>query len=141
MSALALTDLPYLRIELLEPSRQQQQSRPKVTAMTDERLEWHLWNWEQWQYRQKGSYGRGYPSRGLSGMGCSGSSDVDAMVQNADTRCATAVEAILSDLSPAERCAVHAVHLAAVFRMRDLQGAYDRATEAVRKGLTMRGIP
>jgi hypothetical protein len=108
--------------------------------MSDDRLEWHLWNWEQWQFRQRGSYGRGYPSRGLSGMGCSGSSDLDAMIANADVRCAKAVEAILGECSPAERAAVHAMHLAAVFRLRDLKGAYDRATERVRKGLERRGI-
>lgn len=121
------------------------------TAMTDDRLEWHLWNWEQWQYQQRGHYGRGYPSRGLSGMGCSGSSDLDAMTAAVDRRCADAVDAILNGLTPALRCAVHAVHLAAVFRFGRageseeakaayLAELYDRATEAVRKGLFERGI-
>lgn len=108
--------------------------------MSDDRLEWHLWNWEQWHYQQKGHYGRGYPKRAHGPMGASGSSDFDQMVAAADTRCALAVEAILNDLPPAQRCAVHAVHLAAVYHLRNLQSSYDHATEAVRAGLTKRGI-
>jgi hypothetical protein len=78
-------------------------------------------------------------------MGCSGSSDLDAMTATADRRCAEAVEAVLNELAPALRCAVHALHLAAVFRFRGgpetIADLYDRATDAVRRGLMVRGIP
>jgi hypothetical protein len=74
-------------------------------------------------------------------MGASGSSDLDAMIATADRRCAEAVEAALNDLPSALRCAVHAVHLAAVFRFRgDVESLYDRATESVRRWLMARGI-
>jgi hypothetical protein len=119
----------------------QQYECSSPSYMSDSRLEWHMWNWEQWQFQQRGHYGRGYPSRGLSGMGASGSSDLDAMIATADRRCAEAVEVVLNDLAPALRCAVHAVHLAAVFRFRDdVESLYDRATEAVRRWLMARGI-
>ncbi len=74
-------------------------------------------------------------------MGVSGTSDFDSMVAAADATCARAVEPILDGLSPAERCAIHHRHLAAVFGFPrvDVDVAYDRALEAVQRGLTCGG--
>lgn len=111
------------------------------SGMDDDRLEWHLWNWAQWHARDY-KVGRGYPPRGLSGMGCSGASDFDSMVAAVDARCAAAVEAILDGMPPAQRGAIHAIHLHAVYRFPrlNLQACYEGACERLRKGLDSRGI-
>lgn len=112
--------------------------------MTDDRLFWHLSNWSEWQ-KQDG-VGIGYPRFASGGMGVSHGigERFNLNVSEADARCARAVEAILEGVTPAERCAVHHVHLHAVYRFgreTSVEAAYDRAVEKVRKGLRARGIP
>lgn len=113
--------------------------------MTDERLDWHLWNWENWHYRgQTGDLARGFSNLASSGIGRKSSSDFDSMVASVDDRCALAVETILDECTPAQRSAVHHFHLAAVFRFPHIgygaKVAYDEARERIRAGLTKRGI-
>jgi hypothetical protein len=102
-----------------------------------DRCDWHLANWAMWM-GQTGLKLR-YPSRAAC-IGKSGSNDFDAMVANADTRCAMAVDAIIDDLPTTERLAVYHIHLAAVWRLRFLDACYARAKVHITNGLTMRGI-
>lgn len=106
--------------------------------MAPDRVFWHLWNWANWQ-RCGGDDGD-YESRASSGIGRSSSRDFDAMVAEADSRCAMAVEAILDNLTSAQRCAVHVKHLDAVYRLRDLEASYDSACLSIGRGLDRRGI-
>lgn len=73
-------------------------------------------------------------------MAGSGSTDFDAMVANADARCAMAVEAALGDCTPAERAAVHNKHLHCVYVIRDEEQHYNSAREHLKKTLTRHGI-
>ncbi len=133
------------RVWLLRPAARRDDAshvhRPAF-RMSDERLAFHLVNWADWQRTRASDYGRRYPSRASGRMGVSGASDFDSMVEVADAICARAVEAILDGLAPAERCAVHHRHLAAVFRFPrvELERAYTAACEAIRRGLRSRGI-
>lgn len=116
---------------------------PRDSAVTDDRLEFHLWNWENWQRRSRfWSFRRlWYPGRASGGMGNSGSIDFDAMVAHVDTRCAKAVEAALNNCAPAERCAVHHKHLDAVYRFRlPLDVLYAAALARIADHLTRAGI-
>ena len=74
-------------------------------------------------------------------MTVSHGSDFDGMVAEVDRRCAEAVESALDDCTVAERCAVHHIHLHAVYRPRiGLDAAYASARTHVAAGLDARGI-
>lgn len=108
--------------------------------MSDDRLRWHFENWAVWQ-RMDGIE-TGYMRHASGGIGVSHGSDRIARLENeADARCARAVEALLEGLPVAQRCAVHHFQLQAVFRFRgDAVALYALAGECVRRGLTKRGI-
>lgn len=107
--------------------------------MTDDRIDWHLWNWARW-HRQAGER-VGYSSR-ASGFSRTGLRDFDAMVATVDSDCAGAVEAVLDGVSVSERCAVHHFHLDAVYRFPriPLADTYNAARAAIGRGLDRRGI-
>jgi hypothetical protein len=102
-----------------------------------DRCDWHLANWATWM--RVSGLALWFPSRALA-IGKSGSSDFDAMVATADTRCAVAVDAIIDGLPLPERLAVYHIHLAAVWRLRFLDAYYASAKDHVAEGLTKRGI-
>lgn len=104
--------------------------------MDDARIDWHLWNWERWM--QDGRIVRGYPSRASVG-GSTASRDFDAMVADADNRCAMACDAIIESLPLREHAAVYSAHLTAVRRV-DLTGAYDTAKAKIGRSLDRRGV-
>jgi hypothetical protein len=109
--------------------------------MSDERLDWHVWNWARW-HRARGRRQGDHQGRASGGIGKSGSSDFDAMVAAEDTRSAYAVEAIVNDLPAPQSNALHHVQLEAVFRFTraDPRPHYDAALAAIRAGLVKRGI-
>ena len=108
-------------------------------GMTDDRVDWHLWNWSQWMRRN--SHRLGYPRLASGGMGRSAHSDFDEMVQAADARCARAVDAIIEALPAAQRIAVHHKLLASVYRVRaDLATSYADACDRIRRELMRKGI-
>jgi hypothetical protein len=108
--------------------------------MTDDRIDWHLWNWERWMRRDRGR-GAGYPRQASGGIGRSHRSDFDTMVETADSRCARAVDAIVGGLTPACRGALYNKHGLAVFRgIRDEPGHYDEARRVIGRKLTRKGI-
>lgn len=107
-------------------------------GMTDDRLEFHLWNWEQWMHRSK--VDRGYPRKSAGGW-TDGNSDFDTMVERVDARCARAVDAIIDGLPSPQRIAVHIRHLAAKWPGRiDIETEYSGACERIKRELTKRGI-
>lgn len=109
--------------------------------MNTDRIEWHLWNWARWQYR--GALVNGYASRASGGFRSGALREFDALVIEADNACALAVDAILNGCDMAERCAVHHLHLGAVYRFADLfplLDAYQRARLAIGRGLDARGV-
>lgn len=110
-------------------------------GMTDERLDWHLWNWERWQFRG-GMPRLRLPGRASGGMGRSHCSDFDEMVQRVDTRCARVVNAIVWHTLPEpQKVAVlyeHGVIL--MHGLKDLLAAYDAACERIKRELMKRGI-
>lgn len=113
------------------------------------RLDWHLDNWAAW-HRSRDD---------LAELGCkteslwSGNYDNERETQNADTRQAEAVEAIVNSdqsaavpdgFTPVERVALHFMHLGtAVYRFNrePLDVIYERAREKLSRGLLRRGIP
>ena len=115
---------------------------PRDSRVTDDRLDFHLWNWANWHRSSVAATVRAlwYPA-GASGMAVSHGSDFDGMVAEVDHRCAEAVESALDDCPTAERCAVHHVHLHAVYRPRiGLDAAYGSARLRLAAGLDERGI-
>lgn len=104
-----------------------------------DRVDWHLSQWVKWM--RKGRYGKGYPTKtpGLSGGWAT--KTFEEMVESTDDRCAAITDAVIRDLSPAEQSAIHAVHLAAVYTLREpIHVVYERARERVRLGLEARGV-
>jgi hypothetical protein len=109
--------------------------------LDNDRIDWHLWNWTRWQHT--GALVVGYASRASGGFRSGSLHEFDAMVVEADNECAIAVDVILAGLSPAQRCAVHHVHLDAVYRFVDavlLATAYSAARFAIGRGLDVRGV-
>lgn len=107
--------------------------------MTEDRVEWHLWNFANWE---RGGW-RGQlamPSR--SGCVQVDHADFDKMVEEADRRCAEATGAVISALPANERAAVHAKHLETLWTLPErVLGLYYRsAVGLVGRGLDRRGI-
>lgn len=113
-----------------------------VLGMDDDRLDWHLWNWSNWQRSSFAGTVRAlwYPASSPA-IGISHGADFDELVAAVDQRCAEAVESALDGCTVAERCAVHHVHLHAVYRPRiGLDEAYQAARRKIADGLDERGI-
>lgn len=111
--------------------------------MTDDRVRWYLWNWERYSLRHKstsGSSGEGYPRRSLVFKGSNNSLTFEEMCRTADRISARAVDAIVDGLPQAQKLAVHHIHLASVFRLRNLEDTYDLARAAIGAGLERRGM-
>ena len=77
-------------------------------------------------------------------MGGTSSRTLESMWAEGDTQLAKALESILAGLTPAERNAVHHVHLGAVYRFPQVgaavEQAYARAMRKIWDGLAARGI-
>jgi hypothetical protein len=109
-------------------------------ALTDDRVDWHLWNWQRWQQhsRSPGQFS-GRASGGIIGRS---SVDSDEMLNELERNCATATEACLWDMSPRHRLSVHIVYeINTVYRLRDLEAAYAEARGFLAMGLWRRGVP
>jgi hypothetical protein len=113
-----------------------------MRGMTEERLTWHFENWAEWQRDQRTDFGWGFENADGSGAISGSSREFDAMVDEADMRCAQALDAILDGLPPIQSCAVYHRYIAAVFSFHRalLDQALILAREAVRLGLMRRGI-
>lgn len=78
--------------------------------MTEDRVEWHLWNWSRWMYGGKTMHLR-ERSRASCGVGNGTVGDFDDMVELADRSCAEVTDACIDGLPEAERSCVYAKHL------------------------------
>lgn len=109
--------------------------------MTEQRLDWHLWNWANWMRRDAGVV-RGYAGRasgGLRGNGTTGAFEEECYA--VDLRCARAVDAAIEGLPSPEKVAVYHYNLGALRHgVIGIGDVYDEARERLRKELTRRGI-
>lgn len=143
MSAIALTGAQLLigpQSEIAKPVL-----KKSANGMSEDRVTWHLQNWAEWHRDRKTSFGNGYGSR-ASGpfVGATNTREFEAMVVEADNRCAAAVEAILDGIPAMQRFSVHHQHLDAVYRFRRAEQVhvvlYANARMAIARGLSIRGI-
>lgn len=114
-------------------------ANPYARPTDHRRLDELLDNWAKWM--------RGYEmqhrlSTKTSHIFSSGSSDFDGMVNEADLRDASVVNAVIEDLSPAEQCSVHNKHLNAVWRFNreSSDDVYLRARAGISGGLFRKGV-
>jgi hypothetical protein len=107
-------------------------------------LDTHLDTWARYMRRWRASDDVGYPDHsagfGEAAGGAVCDDTFEHLCDSADAYAARAMEAIIDGLPPDQRAAVYHVHLAAVFRMRDLPGSYERARIAIRQKLAGRGL-
>lgn len=96
------------------------------------RVEWHLENWARAHRSYK-------PSESRRG-GPSWSADFEGMVNQADLRCALAMDAIVEALERRQEHALHVQYLGLRNRLEGLQEAVEAARGAVARGLNSRGI-
>lgn len=97
-----------------------------------ERVEWHLQNWA----RAHRSYTGHRPRKG----GRSFASDLESMANQADLRCALAMDAIIEALEPRQEHALHVEYLGLKNRLEGLAEALEAARGAVAKGLNAKGV-
>ncbi len=104
-----------------------------------DRVEWHLANWKTWMHTGR-SVDR-LPRRS-TGIGNSHSTSFDDMIEASDVRCAMITDAIISDLPPAQSCAVHRKYLSSVYRFpRDnFVDMLELAKKAIGIQLAIRGV-
>lgn len=110
--------------------------------MTEDRIDWHLWNWERWMTFNSVP---GRLPRCASG-GVSGYTSLDwdssADYFELDIRLGAAVQAVIDGLSQRQQIAVKVQHgiMSAVYRLRDHSDAYEQARAEIGCGLHRRGI-
>lgn len=107
--------------------------------MMPERVEWHLSNWAHWVAAESPELW--YPRRSAVLMG-SMHSDFDALVAEVDSHCAATVEALVQDLTPAQRAALEHRWLGTSWRFprHNLDELLRAASDLIGQGLDKRGI-
>lgn len=106
-------------------------SRP---GLSETRVTELLENWATYMHRPEGP-------RGFSAAAsCMGGFRTRQQGPKVDRDAALITGAVIDDLRPAHRAAVHNAHLGAVFRVRDQARMYSEARETIRAGLNRRGI-
>ena len=118
-------------------------TRPHLgPTLTQDRIEWHMWNWEQWMHRKTRE---GYEPGTASGFGNLETFDTDSQ-RGFELYCinsAKAVQAIIEGFSLRLKLAVNVQHglVAAVFRLPGGHAAaYEEACALVGSQLAKRGI-
>lgn len=106
---------------------------------TPDRVDWHLHNWTTWMHTGR-SVDR-LPSRSMA-IGNSHSTSFDDMVDASDIRCAGITDAIISDLPPAQSCAVACKYLCSIYRFQrdNYIEMLDLAKKAIGIQLGVRGV-
>lgn len=111
-------------------------------TLTQDRIEWHMWNWEQWMHRRTQE---GLPSSTANGFDDLPTYDRDSE-RGFELYCinsAEAVQAVIEGFSLRLRLAVNVQHglVAAVFRLPGGHAAaYEEACALVGSQLAKRGI-
>jgi len=107
--------------------------------MTEDRVEWMIWNWARWMHAGKSSHLRAKTSS--VGKTSSGST-FDEMVETVDKRCAAATDSCVDALRPNDKAAVYAMHLQGRWYLPDpmLAPHYRTAVVEIGRNLDRRGI-
>lgn len=102
-------------------------------------VEWNLQNWARFQ--REGGLPDGAPTEASGGLQCYTSMDFDGMCERMDAELASITAVVVEQLAPAERCAIHAGYLEAVWRFREpFSVILDRSKLNVQQGLRKRGV-
>lgn len=111
-----------------------------IGGMAEARLEWHMANWARWMRHDQ--LADAWPHRAIGCIGGGYSTSLEDMEDEADLRCARAVDALVTGLCLAERIAVQHTYLHAVFRLprHSLPVLLERARTTIASGLVRRGI-
>lgn len=102
------------------------------------RIDWHMSNWERYM-RSRGLLNLAYSAS----QGSRGGSDFEDMCRDSDQVSAKAVDALISDLSPARQASIWVEHgLTSVWRFprANQHVLYEEAKVEIDKGLKARGI-
>lgn len=115
---------------------------PVDPAGSPSRTLWHLDNWRRWM--RSGSPVNGHPARSLVLSNGGASASFDDMAECEDRRCAKITDALISNLPPPQRLALH-VHARLATMPRTLtaalyQQALDAALIALGRQLAIRGV-
>jgi hypothetical protein len=113
--------------------------------LTEDRVEWHLWNWARWYYasREKGT---GYASRASGGFENYTTSrsgkDWETEYDEICKRQADATDAIIDGLQPTYKAAIYAKHLEGAWALPEASLAlyYRAAVPLIGRGLDRRGV-
>ena len=112
---------------------------PKI--LDDDRIGELLSLWARWMRSNQPLRELWYPDTAAGCVGGGYSHDFDTMVADMDIQQAEAVNAAITDLTPAEQCSIFNVHLGSVFRMRGVtEGVYEEARYTLRVVLPQGGI-
>jgi len=111
-----------------------------IAGMPEARLEWHLDNWRDWM--RAGVVTDGFPEHSAVCQGGGTSATFEELVEAVDTRCAEAVDALISGLTPSELAAISHIYLHAVFRFprNNLDDLLLSGRFKIAGGLVMRGF-
>lgn len=109
--------------------------------MTDDRVEWHLWNWAR-LHRLSRESGEGYPSRASIGDNYTSGFDFDREWDTVCKRLAEATDATIDDLQHVFREAIYAHDLGGPWPYPDVALGihYRAAVPLIGRGLDKRGI-
>lgn len=128
-----IKEAPAIRVVKQNPGG----SSAPVGRMSEERIDFHLWNWACW-HRTSGVQNLGYTvSRGVSG-----SSDVATMERACDRKSAMDTNAAINDLPPTQSGAVYCKHLYCVFRFprEDPEALYIQARDTLAVSLVRKHL-
>jgi len=96
--------------------------------------------WSRWMRSNQHYRELWYPDQAAGCVGGGYSNTFEDMLEASDRRQAEAVGASIDGLTPAEQASIYHVHLAAVYRLRFLEGTYEQARYSLRVVLPQRGI-
>lgn len=112
---------------------------PATHGMTQDRVEWMLYNWSQWMHGGKSGHLRAKTAKCWSESGYRTSNE---MLVGIDKRCAAATDACIDALPTLEKVAIYAMHMQGPWNMDNtaLSVAYRSACGAIGRNLWRRGI-
>lgn len=96
------------------------------------RLDWHLSNWRTWMHLGA-TKGLRAPGKSAGFVGGGYSTDFESMCEEADSRSAQAMDAMIESLSAVEQAAIHHRYLHAVYRFP--RGGFEQTLQQARERL------
>lgn len=108
--------------------------------MTNDRLAWHLKNWAEFMSRPSSKLG--YPSKSqmISSGGSSSEDEFDIMCDEADTKCAQTMDAIIDSIHLRQRVAINHVWLKVIHHYETHEQDYDKALIEIERLAEKRGL-